>query len=118
MSMSRIRLAFLVVAIASLFLGGRQPRPAHPVAQASISEIRNVRARAESFVPQADSPDIVEAIVTLESESIAGMLNATRSTGKPTGKIDLESEQARSHDGLLEAQQADFISRAAEQVPG
>ena len=116
--MSRIRLAFLVVAIASVFLGGRQPRQAHRVAQASISEIRNVGATAVFFVPQADSADTVDAIVTLESESIAGMLNVPGSTGKPTVKIDLESEQARSHDELLEAQQADFISRAAELVPG
>jgi len=123
MSMSGIRLAFIVTAIASVLLGGLQPRPAHRVAlastsKASISEVKSDGSKAESVAAQADSADTVEAIVTLGSESIAGTLTAEGQAGPRTGKIDLESEPAQTHARHLESEQADFVSRAAGVVPG
>jgi subtilisin family serine protease len=96
-----------------VFLGGLQPNPAQRAAQASFEG-----ATAHSSTAKADSADRVEAIVTLRGQSIAGMLNATASSAQRHGKIDLESEQARSHARQLQSQQTDFISRAVRMAPG
>jgi subtilisin family serine protease len=67
---------------------------------------------------QPDSTETVEAIVTLGGQSIATVLSAAGSSAKRNGKIDLESEQAESSARQLESEQADFILRAGNAVPG